>query len=92
MNGRARLVAGDVLLEAMAARGKRPLLGIAVEAEEASIHYAKAFIRSSLWEAARCDAPRPIAALAQIALDHTKIGPSEDEMRRRIARNHTEEV
>jgi hypothetical protein len=76
----------------MAARGKRPLRRIVVEAEEASIHYAKAFIRSSLWEAARCDAPRPIASLARIALDHTKIDSSEDEMQRRIARNNTEEL
>jgi hypothetical protein len=72
-------------METMTARGKRPLLGIAVEVEEAFIH-------SDLWEAARHDAPRPIASLARIARDHSKIGLSEDEMQRNIDRNVAEQL
>lgn len=90
VNGRARLVTGGALLETMAARGKRPLLGIVVEAEEVTIHCAKAFIRSGLWEAARHDAPRPVASLAQIVIDHTKVDLSVDELQQRIAIYNTE--
>ncbi len=50
MNGKAKLVIDDELLDRMAVNGKKPLLGIGVEVEECFIHCAKAFKRSELWE------------------------------------------
>jgi len=85
VNGRASIIRDEALLEEMTARGKRPLLGIAVDVEEAFIHCPKAFIRSSLWDAARVDRPRPIATLARIIVDHTRIdGLTEADQQRRI--------
>jgi uncharacterized protein len=85
VNGQASIIRDEALLEEMTARGKRPLLAIAVEVEEAFIHCSKAFIRSSLWDAARMDRPRPIATLARIIVDHTRIdGLTEADQQRRI--------
>jgi PPOX class probable FMN-dependent enzyme len=85
VNGQASIIRDEALLEEMTARGKRPLLAIAVEVEEAFIHCPKAFIRSSLWDAARIDRPRPIATLARIIVDHTRIdGLTEADQQRRI--------
>ena len=85
VNGQASIIRDEALLEEMTARGKRPLLAIAVDVEEAFIHCPKAFIRSSLWDAARIDRPRPIATLARIIVDHTRIdGLTEADQQRRI--------
>ncbi|WP_026690452.1 pyridoxamine 5'-phosphate oxidase family protein [Alteribacter aurantiacus] len=50
VNGKASIVTDDDLLNKMAIKGKKPLLGIGVEVEECFIHCAKAFIRSGLWD------------------------------------------
>jgi len=42
--------------------------------------------------AARHDAPRPVASLAQIMVDHTKIGLSEDEMQQRFDKSVAENL
>jgi PPOX class probable FMN-dependent enzyme len=83
INGRACIVRDEELLVSMEARGKRPLFGVVVEVEEVFLHCPKAFIRSSLWDLARVDAPRPVASFARMLLDHTKIeGITEEELRR----------
>ena len=50
INGRARLVTDDELLDAMAFGGKRPLLAMVVGIEEIFFHCSKAFLRSELWQ------------------------------------------
>jgi uncharacterized protein len=50
VNGRASIVRDEDILESVAARGKRPLVAIAVEVEECFLHCPKAFRRSQLWE------------------------------------------
>lgn len=50
VNGRARLVRDAPYFEAMAVKGKRPLLAMEVTVEECFYHCAKAFLRSKLWE------------------------------------------
>jgi uncharacterized protein len=49
VNGRARLVRDAPYFDAMAVRGKRPVLAMEVDIEEAFFHCAKAFLRSELW-------------------------------------------
>ena len=49
VNGRARLVRDAPYFDAMAMRGKRPVLAMEVDVEEAFFHCAKAFLRSELW-------------------------------------------
>ena len=50
VNGRARLVRDGDYFDAMAVRGKRPILAMEVTVEEVFYHCSKAFLRSNLWE------------------------------------------
>lgn len=50
INGRARLVDDAAYFDAMAVRGKRPILALEVEIETIFFHCAKAFLRSGLWD------------------------------------------
>jgi PPOX class probable FMN-dependent enzyme len=50
VNGRACITRDEQLLADLGERGRTPVLGIGVEVEEAYVHCAKAFIRSSLWQ------------------------------------------
>jgi PPOX class probable FMN-dependent enzyme len=75
VNGRAWLTRDERLLDAMVARGKRPLLAIGVEVEEAYMHCAKAFKRSGLWDAATWPERAALPSLARMLLD--QIGPCE---------------
>ncbi|MCO1654555.1 MSMEG_1061 family FMN-dependent PPOX-type flavoprotein [Pseudonocardia humida] len=52
LNGTARIVTGAPYLERMAVRGSVPVLAVEVLVEELFLHCAKAFARSSLWNAA----------------------------------------
>jgi PPOX class probable FMN-dependent enzyme len=52
VQGRARLVLDDDLLDRMVVRGSRPLLAMVVEIESVFFHCAKAFLRSALWDPA----------------------------------------
>jgi PPOX class probable FMN-dependent enzyme len=86
INGRACIIRDEELLATMEARGKRPPFGIGVEVEECFLHCPKAFIRSSLWDAAKADSDRPVASFARMLLDHTKIeGITEEELTRQQA-------
>jgi uncharacterized protein len=49
VNGRARIVTDDDLLEPLAVEGKPPKLGLLVEVDQVFTHCPKAFIRSELW-------------------------------------------
>ena len=50
VNGRARLVRDGAYFDAMAVRGRRPILAMEVTVEEVFYHCSKAFLRSDLWE------------------------------------------
>ncbi|MBT2687703.1 pyridoxamine 5'-phosphate oxidase family protein [Bacillus sp. ISL-47] len=73
INGHARIIRDSKILEQMAAYGKNPILGIAVEVDECYIHCAKAFKRSKLWDQShwldKQDLPKP----AQILADHVNL-------------------
>jgi PPOX class probable FMN-dependent enzyme len=53
VNGRARIVRDEALLERLAVSGKRPVTALLVEVEQVFLHCARAFKRSGLWEPAR---------------------------------------
>jgi PPOX class probable FMN-dependent enzyme len=50
VNGRATIVRDEDVLERCAVNGKRPMLGLAVEVEEAFLHCPKCFLRSNVWD------------------------------------------
>lgn len=50
VNGRARLVRDGDYFDAMAVRGRRPILAMEVTVEEVFYHCSKAFLRSNLWD------------------------------------------
>jgi uncharacterized protein len=50
VNGRAAITFDTGLLASCAVEGKRPLLGVLVDVEEAYTQCSKAFLRSHLWE------------------------------------------
>jgi uncharacterized protein len=72
VNGRARLVRGAPYFDAMAVRGRPPVLAMEVTVEEVFYHCAKAFMRSRLWEPDEW-APEVLPTRAQIvhALERT---------------------
>jgi uncharacterized protein len=53
VNGRARIVRDEALLERLAVAGKRPVTALLVEVEQCFMHCARAFKRAGLWEPAR---------------------------------------
>jgi PPOX class probable FMN-dependent enzyme len=87
VNGRASIVRDEELLAASAARGKTPPFGIVVETEEVYLHCPKAFIRSSLWDAARAGGDRPIPTFARMMIDMTKVDLTEDEYNCQLEEN-----
>jgi PPOX class probable FMN-dependent enzyme len=53
VNGRARIVRDETLLDRLAVNGKRPVTALVVEVEQCFMHCARAFKRAGLWEPAR---------------------------------------
>jgi uncharacterized protein len=66
--GRASITRDEELLAGMGVNGRAPKLGIGLEVEEAFIHCAKAFIRSSLWQPESW--PEDVPSAAAILRDH----------------------
>lgn len=73
VNGKASLVKDDDLLEKMAVKGRKPIVGIGVEVEESFIHCAKALKRSKLWETSSWANKETLPSAAKILFEHTKI-------------------
>ena len=53
VNGRARIVRDDGVLESLAVAGKRPVTALLVEVEQVFLHCARAFKRAGLWQPER---------------------------------------
>ncbi len=67
VNGRARLVRDAPYFDAVAVRGRRPVLAMEVTVEECFYHCAKAFLRSKLWDPGTWD---PDALPGRAAISH----------------------
>ncbi len=70
INGRAVIIQDDEILGKASIDGKRPTLAIGVEIEEAFIHCAKAFIRSSLWKSETWPNLGDLPSFAKMLIDH----------------------
>ena len=66
--GRACITRDEALLADLGVNGRAPKLGIGLEVEEAFIHCAKAFIRSSLWQPETW--PQELPSASAILRDH----------------------
>jgi PPOX class probable FMN-dependent enzyme len=69
VNGRARVVTGEDLLERVEAQGKVPKTGLLITVEEAFFHCAKALIRSQLWDPATRIERKSFPTLGQVIAD-----------------------
>jgi PPOX class probable FMN-dependent enzyme len=88
INGRARLVIDDALLDRMVEQGHRPLLALVVDVEEVFFHCAKAFLRSRLWEPATWD-PDVVPSRARIAQQQERAGESLADLERYYGEAYT---
>lgn len=66
INGRARILAAADYFDAMAVKGKRPLLALEVDIEEVFFHCSKAFLRSDTWKPETWN-PTALPSVAQMA-------------------------
>ncbi len=66
INGRARILADADYFDAMAVKGKRPLLALEVDIEEVFFHCSKAFLRSDTWKPETWN-PTALPSVAQMA-------------------------
>ena len=71
VNVRAAIVRDEELLDLTAHEGKRPVLTITVQVQEAFLHCAKAFKRSHLWDADAQVPRKNLPSLAEMVYDHT---------------------
>lgn len=93
VNGRACVVRDEALLEQTAAHGKRPLVAIGVEVEEAFLHCAKAFKRSRLWDSATWIDRRELPSLGRMVIEQVK--PTDvtvEELERRIEEGYATQL
>jgi uncharacterized protein len=70
VNGGASITCDPELLQRYADGRKAPVAAIVVDAEEAYLHCAKAFIRSGLWDASSWAGADGLASPARIWKDH----------------------
>jgi PPOX class probable FMN-dependent enzyme len=80
INGRARLVSDAPFFDEMAVKGHRPILAVVVEIEEIFFHYAKAFLRSSLWKPETWDPDGLVPRRAVIAREVEPNGMTVDQL------------
>ncbi len=73
VNGAACVIRDEEVLAPLAAEGKPPLVGIAVEVEECYLQCAKAVIRSKLWEPRAEGRASSLPCFAEILNEQTKI-------------------
>ena len=69
VNGKAKLVKDEKILERCAVNRKVPTMGIMVEINEAYLHCAKAVRRSKLWKAESQQDRKEMPTLAQMILE-----------------------
>ncbi|MEU0312250.1 pyridoxamine 5'-phosphate oxidase family protein [Nocardioides sp. NPDC006273] len=81
INGRARLVSDAPFFDAMAVKGKRPILALVVDIDDIFFHCAKAFLRSGLWNPETWDPdhlPKRAVIAKQVENDPRTLAEMED--------------
>ncbi|MGI9659854.1 MAG: pyridoxamine 5'-phosphate oxidase family protein [Gaiellaceae bacterium] len=72
VNGKGTITDDAELLEKMAVKGKTPKLAIVLNVEEAFVHCAKAFRRSSLWDPEKHVERSELPSIGQMIRDQVK--------------------
>jgi PPOX class probable FMN-dependent enzyme len=80
INGRARLVSDAPFFDAMAVKGRRPVLALVVEIDDIFFHCAKAFLRSGLWKPETWSPEARVPRRAVIAHDVEPAGMTIDQL------------
>jgi PPOX class probable FMN-dependent enzyme len=73
VNGEARIVTDEKVLELLSCQGKPPSIAIIVNVKEAFMHCAKCIIRSNLWMNIDHTQERSVPTLAKTLVDHGKL-------------------
>jgi uncharacterized protein len=73
VNGEAKIVTDQKLLDLLACQGRAPSIAIIVDVKEAFMHCAKCIIRSNLWQHVADIENRTVASLAKTLVDHSKV-------------------
>src|SRR5947209_8242378 len=86
VNGSARVVQDEDLLERMAVQGQRPQVAIVISVEECFLHCPKAFLRSDLWNPQHFAERDALPTIARVITDQMRPpGLTDEEHRRLIA-------
>jgi PPOX class probable FMN-dependent enzyme len=86
VNGSARIVQDEWLLERMAVQGSRPQVAIVISVEECFLHCPKAFLRSDLWNPQHFADKGEFPTIARVVTDQIRPpGMSDEEHQRLIA-------
>ncbi|WOK04738.1 pyridoxamine 5'-phosphate oxidase family protein [Imperialibacter roseus] len=80
VNGEAKIVTDEKVLELLSCQGKKPGFAIIVTVKEAFMHCAKCIIRSNLWTTVDERQERSIATLGKALVDHGKLDISSEEL------------
>jgi PPOX class probable FMN-dependent enzyme len=80
VNGEAKIVTDQKVLELLSCQGKPPALAIIVDVKEAFMHCAKCIIRSNLWMKVDDTQERSLPSLAKALIDHGKLDISHQEL------------
>ncbi|WP_373548425.1 MSMEG_1061 family FMN-dependent PPOX-type flavoprotein [Haliscomenobacter sp.] len=80
VNGEAKIVRDQRVLELLSCQGKLPSFAIIVTVKEAFMHCAKCMIRSNLWMKIDDTPERSVPSLAKSLVDHGKLDISYEEM------------
>jgi len=76
VNGRARIVRDDALLDALAVGGKRPVTALLVEVEQCFLHCARAFKRAGLWQPERWPDASAVPSMQRMIWDLLPVKPA----------------
>ncbi|MEQ9376071.1 MAG: pyridoxamine 5'-phosphate oxidase family protein [Imperialibacter sp.] len=80
VNGEAKIVTDEKVLELLSCQGKKPGFAIIVTVKEAFMHCAKCIIRSNLWTTVDERQERSIATLGKALVDHGKLDMPYEEL------------
>jgi uncharacterized protein len=80
VNGEAKIVTDEKVLELLSCQGKKPGFAIIVTVKEAFMHCAKCIIRSNLWATVSDTQERSIPTLGKTLVDHGKLDMPYEEL------------
>lgn len=80
VNGAAKIVTDNEVLEILSCEDKVPSLAIIVDVKEAFMHCAKCIIRSKLWTNKEENNQQSMPTLGKMLIDHSKVDMNPEEL------------